>query len=183
MKRSYSDRVVREEALMRVSLLRGILVVLRRTGTCLVISCLLFAPRIGLYAGETITYQPTGANAAIQADLAFPERPAPGGRFAAVVLLHSAAGWPLRVTESILRDSFWNCGVEDNAFVLLRSAEQGIPAFLSIILIPLTYSITQGIVWGFISYTILKLVAGRRGELHPMMYAITALSVLVLALE
>lgn len=84
---------------MRASLLLGILVVLRRGRTCIVASCLLFAPRIGLYAGETITYQPTGANAAIEADLAFPDRAAPGGRFPAVVLLHSAAGWPLRVTE------------------------------------------------------------------------------------
>lgn len=37
---------------------------------------------------------------------------------------------PLGVSEAILRDSFWNCGVEDNAFVLLRSKESGIPAFL-----------------------------------------------------
>ncbi len=37
---------------------------------------------------------------------------------------------PLEVSEAILRDSFWGCGVEDNAFVLLRSAEGGIPAFL-----------------------------------------------------
>jgi len=36
---------------------------------------------------------------------------------------------PLTVTDAVLTDSFWNCGVEDNAFVLLRS-EQGVPAFL-----------------------------------------------------
>lgn len=35
----------------------------------------------------------------------------------------------LSVTDGILADSFWGCGVEDNAFVLLRS-ETGIPAFL-----------------------------------------------------
>jgi len=36
---------------------------------------------------------------------------------------------PLTVVDAVLTDSFWACGVEDNAFVLLRS-EQGVPAFL-----------------------------------------------------
>lgn len=35
----------------------------------------------------------------------------------------------LSVADAILADSFWECGVEDNAFVLLRS-ETGVPAFL-----------------------------------------------------
>src|SRR5437879_11852021 len=36
---------------------------------------------------------------------------------------------PLQVVDNILSDSFWGCGVEDNAFVLLRS-EKGVPVFL-----------------------------------------------------
>ncbi len=36
---------------------------------------------------------------------------------------------PLTLREALLVDSFWNCGVEDNAFVLLES-QKGIPAFL-----------------------------------------------------
>lgn len=36
---------------------------------------------------------------------------------------------PLTAVDVVLKDSFWNCGVEDNAFVLLRS-QQGVPAFL-----------------------------------------------------
>ena len=36
---------------------------------------------------------------------------------------------PLTVVDAVLIDSFWGCGVEDNAFVLLRS-EQGVPVFL-----------------------------------------------------
>jgi predicted dehydrogenase len=43
-------------------------------------------------------------------------------------LFHLFLG-PLRVVDAVLCDSFWNCGVEDNAFVLLRSAA-GVPAFL-----------------------------------------------------
>jgi AGZA family xanthine/uracil permease-like MFS transporter len=45
--------------------------------------------------------------------------------------------------------------------------EEGLPAFLTIILIPLTFSITQGILWGFISHVGLYLVVGRRKEIHP----------------
>lgn len=61
--------------------------------------------------------------------------------------------------------------------------EETLPAFLTIILIPLTFSITQGILWGFISHTGLYLMAGRRREIHPMMYALAILSVVLLALE
>jgi AGZA family xanthine/uracil permease-like MFS transporter len=61
--------------------------------------------------------------------------------------------------------------------------EDALPAFLTIILIPLTFSITQGILWGFISHTGLYLMAGRRREIHPMMYALAILSVALLLLE
>jgi adenine/guanine/hypoxanthine permease len=61
--------------------------------------------------------------------------------------------------------------------------EDALPAFLTIILIPLTFSITQGILWGFISHTGLYLLAGRRREIHPMMYALALLSIGLLLLE
>jgi AGZA family xanthine/uracil permease-like MFS transporter len=61
--------------------------------------------------------------------------------------------------------------------------EDALPAFLTIILIPLTFSITQGILWGFISHTGLYLMAGRRREIHPVMYALALVSVGLLALE
>lgn len=59
--------------------------------------------------------------------------------------------------------------------------DEAIPAFLAMIMIPLSYSITQGIVWGFLSYTVLKLLARKARELHPMMYVIAILSALVLS--
>ena len=43
-------------------------------------------------------------------------------------LFHLFLG-PLQVEDAILTDGFWNCGVEDNAFVLLKS-QKGTPAFL-----------------------------------------------------
>jgi len=61
--------------------------------------------------------------------------------------------------------------------------EDGLPAFLTIVLIPLTFSITQGILWGFISHVGLYCMAGRRREVHPVMYALAALSVGLLVLE
>ena len=43
-------------------------------------------------------------------------------------LFHLFLG-PLTVVDAVLVDSFWSCGIEDNAFVLLRS-EHGVPVFL-----------------------------------------------------
>src|SRR5690242_2690712 len=61
--------------------------------------------------------------------------------------------------------------------------EEGLAAFLTIILVPLTFSITQGIVWGFISHVGLYLVVGRRKEIHPVMYALALIAIGLLLLE
>jgi AGZA family xanthine/uracil permease-like MFS transporter len=61
--------------------------------------------------------------------------------------------------------------------------EEGLPAFLTLILIPLTFSITQGILWGFISHVGMYLMVGRRKEIHPVMYALAVVSIGLLVLE
>ena len=61
--------------------------------------------------------------------------------------------------------------------------EEGLPAFLTIILIPLTFSITQGILWGFIAHVGLYLVVGRRKDVHPVMYVLAAVAIGLLVLE
>jgi AGZA family xanthine/uracil permease-like MFS transporter len=61
--------------------------------------------------------------------------------------------------------------------------EEGVPAFLTLILIPLTFSITQGILWGFISHVGLYLMVGRRRDIHPVMYALALVSIGLLVLE
>lgn len=61
--------------------------------------------------------------------------------------------------------------------------EDALPAFLTIILIPLTFSITQGILWGFISHVGLYLLAGRRREIHPVMHGLAVVSIGLLLLE
>ena len=61
--------------------------------------------------------------------------------------------------------------------------EEGLPAFLTIILIPLTFSITQGILWGFIAHVGLYLIVGRRKEIHPVMYVLALVAIGLLLLE
>ncbi|MEX2183891.1 MAG: NCS2 family permease [Chloroflexota bacterium] len=45
------------------------------------------------------------------------------------------------------------------------------PVLATLIVMPLTYSITDGIAVGFISYVFLKTVRGRMSEIHPLMWA------------
>lgn len=60
------------------------------------------------------------------------------------------------------------------------SFDDAIPCFLSLFLIPLTYSITQGIIWGFLSWTILKFAVGKKNEITPMLIVIDAFAILAL---
>lgn len=64
-----------------------------------------------------------------------------------------------------------------------RHMEDALPAFLTIILIPLTFSITQGILWGFIAHAGLYTLAGRAREVGAVMYALALVSVGLLLLE
>jgi adenine/guanine/hypoxanthine permease len=48
-------------------------------------------------------------------------------------------------------------------------ATEAIPAFLTLTVMPFTYSITNGVGAGFVSYAALKLLAGRGRELHPLL--------------
>ncbi|MCM3712388.1 NCS2 family permease [Sporosarcina luteola] len=50
--------------------------------------------------------------------------------------------------------------------------EIAVPAFFTIITMPLTYSIATGIAIGFVFYPITMLLAGRRREIHPIMYGL-----------
>lgn len=58
--------------------------------------------------------------------------------------------------------------------------EIAIPAFLTIILMPLTYSISVGISFGFISYIIISVFAGKASKVKPIMWIIGALSIVEL---
>lgn len=56
-----------------------------------------------------------------------------------------------------------------------------LPAFITIALMPFTYSISDGIAAGFVVYPIMKLVSGKGKELHWLVYVLAVLSVVHLA--
>jgi AGZA family xanthine/uracil permease-like MFS transporter len=53
--------------------------------------------------------------------------------------------------------------------------EEGVPAFLTLILMPLTYSIAQGLVFGFIAYALIKILVGKIKDIDPILMVIAAL--------
>ena len=52
--------------------------------------------------------------------------------------------------------------------------EDGLPALLTLILMPLTFSITIGIGAGFITWVVIKIALGKVGEIHPLMWVVAA---------
>jgi AGZA family xanthine/uracil permease-like MFS transporter len=63
----------------------------------------------------------------------------------------------------------------------VRDMEDGIPALLTMILMPLTYDITVGIGAGFISWVAIKVFKGKMGEVHPLMWVVAAAFVVFFA--
>ena len=61
-----------------------------------------------------------------------------------------------------------------------RDFEEAIPAFMSFVLIPLTFSITEGVVWGFLTYTLIKICLGKAKDVHWMVYVTDVFAVLSL---
>jgi AGZA family xanthine/uracil permease-like MFS transporter len=59
-----------------------------------------------------------------------------------------------------------------------RDFTEAIPAFLTIVIMPYAYSITEGIAIGFIFYTLLKLVTGKIKEVHPILIVFSILFIL-----
>jgi AGZA family xanthine/uracil permease-like MFS transporter len=62
-----------------------------------------------------------------------------------------------------------------------RDLELAIPAFLTVVLMPFTYSISVGIGAGFVAYVFIKVVVGKAREVHPIMWVVAALFVVYFA--
>ncbi len=60
-------------------------------------------------------------------------------------------------------------------FIPWDRSDEAIPAFLTILTLPLTFNISYGIGFGFISYVLIKLARGKPGEVHPLLYAVAIL--------
>ena len=61
--------------------------------------------------------------------------------------------------------------------------EEAFPAFIIIVMIALSYSISTGLAFGFIAFTLIKAASGKAKDIKPTMWLIAALSVLFLILD
>jgi AGZA family xanthine/uracil permease-like MFS transporter len=61
--------------------------------------------------------------------------------------------------------------------------DEAFPAFIIIVMIALSYSISTGLAFGFISFALIKVAGGKTPDVKPTMWVIAALSVLFLTLE
>jgi AGZA family xanthine/uracil permease-like MFS transporter len=81
---------------------------------------------------------------------------------------------PITAPALIIVGSFMLTGLKD---IKWDAPVEAVPAFLTLIAIPLTFSIANGITLGFISYPVVMVVAGRWREVSPLAYVLAALFV------
>ena len=65
----------------------------------------------------------------------------------------------------------------------LEDFSVAIPAFLTIVLMPFTYSITDGIGAGVVSYVVLRTVRGKAREIHPLLWIVALAFVVYFAID
>ncbi len=65
----------------------------------------------------------------------------------------------------------------------VSTTEEGIPAFLTLVGIPLTYSIAHGIGFGLISFLVLMIARKRWREIHPLLAVVSALFIISFATQ
>jgi AGZA family xanthine/uracil permease-like MFS transporter len=56
------------------------------------------------------------------------------------------------------------------------SIEDSLPAFVTIVLIPLTLSITQGLLWGFLLHALLYAAVGKARDVRPILWILALVS-------
>jgi AGZA family xanthine/uracil permease-like MFS transporter len=64
-----------------------------------------------------------------------------------------------------------------------RNMEDAFPAFIIMVMIALSYSISTGLAFGFISFALIKIASGKGREVKPVMWVIVILSILFLTLD
>lgn len=130
-----------------------------RTGLAAVVTGVCFLAAIGLFPFVAVAGQDIGP--AYYQSLGIED---------SLVAMHPAVAPALIVVGFLmlapLRKIRWN------------DVTEGIPAFLTLAMMPFGYGITEGVAAGCISYAALKLTAGRWREAHPIMYGIAIALVL-----
>jgi AGZA family xanthine/uracil permease-like MFS transporter len=92
-----------------------------------------------------------------------------GGYTVAGVTLYPTIAAPLILVGTMMMGGLRNVDWSDPT--------ESIPAFLTIIVMPLSVSITEGVAFGIVSCVVLKLVSGRGRELHALIYLFAVLFV------
>lgn len=90
-----------------------------------------------------------------------------GGIPAGTVTLYPAIAPPLVLVGTMMLGGLRHVAWEDPS--------EAIPAFLTVIVMPLAMSITEGVAFGLIAYAVLKLVTGCARTVHPLIYTFAAL--------
>jgi AGZA family xanthine/uracil permease-like MFS transporter len=65
----------------------------------------------------------------------------------------------------------------------LANLEEAFPSFIIIVMIALSYSISTGLAFGFVSFTLLKIILGKARDVKPTMWIIAVLSLTFLTMD
>ncbi len=64
-----------------------------------------------------------------------------------------------------------------------NNTEEALPAFIIVVMIALSYNISTGLAFGFLSFVLIKLVAGKARDVKPTMWVIALLSLLFVTMD
>ncbi len=64
-----------------------------------------------------------------------------------------------------------------------KNFDDAIPAFFAMVLIPFSYSITQGIIWGLLSWTFIKIIIGKKEEISITLIIIDIFAIIALMIK
>lgn len=72
--------------------------------------------------------------------------------------------------------------IENVVKIEFNDYTEGLPAFITIIMMPFAYSIADGLVFGFLSYVLLKVLTGKAKQVSSVMYILVVLFIIKLIL-
>jgi AGZA family xanthine/uracil permease-like MFS transporter len=146
---------------------------LPRLGRVLLVDSLAAVVGGGFSASSATTYIESAAGVAAGGRTGLTSLVVAGG-FALALFLAPLVGVvpPEATTAALVVVGYLMCVIVRE--IPFGDLEEGLPALLTVTLMPLTYSITNGIGAGFIAYTFIKLIRGHGAAVHPMMYLATA---------
>ena len=145
----------------------------------------LMADAIGMTAGAVLGTSPTSAYVESSAGMAVGGRSGLTSVTTGILFVFALLFSPLLsvVTSQVTAPALIVVGVlmaENLRNINWDDFAIAAPAFLIVIGMPLTYSISDGIALGFILYPIMMIATKRSGKVHPLMYALAAIFLIFL---